>query len=88
MNFCTSGEILNIVFMSVAVLHSGDLALASEAAASTSPDLGNHGLSAVPRLLLMNMTFPPVLCIVNNFSFTASDIYHCNRDSQTDIYPS
>lgn len=59
-NFCTSREILNILFMSVAVLHSGDLALASETASSTSPDLGNHGLTAVPDLLLMDMTFPPV----------------------------
>lgn len=59
-NFCTSREILNIVFMSVAVLHSGDLALASETASSTSPDLGNHRLSALPDLLLMDMTSPPV----------------------------
>lgn len=60
MNFCISGEILNIVLMSVAVLHSGNLALASETSSSTSPDLGNHGLSAVPDLLLMDITFPPV----------------------------
>lgn len=59
-NFCTSGEILSIMLMSVAVLHSGDLALASGTASCTSPDLGNHGLSAVPDLLLMDMTSPPV----------------------------
>lgn len=60
MNFYTSREIFNIVFMSVAVLHSGNLTLVNETASSTSPDRGSHRLTAVPDLPLMNMTFTPV----------------------------
>lgn len=60
LRFYNSREILNIVFMSMAVLHSGDLTLVSETASSASPDQGSHRLTAVRDLPPMDMAFTPV----------------------------
>lgn len=60
MNFYTSREISNIVFMSVAVLHSGDFTVVSETACSTSPDGGSRRLTAAPDLPLTATTSTPV----------------------------
>lgn len=59
-NFYISREILNIVFMTVAVVQSGDLTLVSETASSTSRDRGSRRLTAVPDLPLVDVTFTPV----------------------------
>lgn len=51
---------LNIVFMSVAVLHSSDPSFISETVSLTSPDQGSHGLFAVSNLPLTDMSFTPM----------------------------